>query len=122
MPARTGRMRPSAGRRSLKNVCLGLLAATQQPEAFARAFAQYQSADNMTDRMAALETLALHDRPERAQALDDFYARYADDPLIIDKWLALQAAIPEPATLDSRARTHRRTRLSRWAIRTGCAR
>ena len=26
--------------------------------------------------------------------------RYADDPLIIDKWLALQAAIPEPATLD----------------------
>ena len=54
----------------------------------------------MTDRMAALETLSLHDRPERAAALDDFYARYADDPLIIDKWLALQAAIPEPATLD----------------------
>ena len=54
----------------------------------------------MTDRMAALETLALHDRPERAAALDDFYTRYADDPLIIDKWLALQAAIPEPATLD----------------------
>ena len=26
--------------------------------------------------------------------------RYADDPLIVDKWLALQAAIPEPATLD----------------------
>ena len=59
-----------------------------------------QRADNMTDRMAALETLALHDRPERAAALDDFYKRYADDPLIIDKWLALQAAIPEPATLD----------------------
>ena len=57
-------------------------------------------ADNMTDRMAALETLALHDRPERAAALEDFYSRYADDPLIIDKWLALQAAIPEPATLD----------------------
>ncbi len=54
----------------------------------------------MTDRMAALETLSLHDRPERAAALDDFYRRYADDPLIIDKWFALQAAIPEPATLD----------------------
>jgi aminopeptidase N len=50
--------------------------------------------------MAALEVLALHDRPERTQALEDFYRRYADDPLIIDKWLALQAAIPEPATLD----------------------
>ena len=90
----------SAGRRALKNICLDFLAMTETDQAIARAFAQYQSADNMTDRMAALETLALHDRPERATALEDFYKRYADDPLIIDKWLALQAAIPEPATLD----------------------
>jgi aminopeptidase N len=93
-----------AGWRSLRKVCLDLLAAADKSEAIARAFLQYQSADNMTDRMAALETLAQHDRPERAQALEDFYARYVDDPLIIDKWLALQAAIPEPATLD-RVRT-----------------
>jgi len=90
----------SAGRRALKNMCLDLLAMTEASDAITRAKSQYDSADNMTDRMAALETLALHDRPERAAALDDFYARYADDPLIIDKWLALQAAIPEPATLD----------------------
>ena len=43
---------------------------------------------------------AMHDRAGRTEALDDFYKRYADDPLIIDKWLALQAAIPEPETLD----------------------
>ena len=90
----------SAGRRALKNVCLDLLAVTQDSTAIARALDQYSSADNMTDRMAALETLAQHDRPERAAVLDDFYRRYADDPLIIDKWLALQAIIPEPATLD----------------------
>jgi aminopeptidase N len=90
----------SGGRRALKNACLGLLAATGNDEAVKLSFAQYQGADNMTDRMAALETLALLDRPERTQALRDFYARYADDPLIIDKWLAIQAAIPEPATLD----------------------
>jgi aminopeptidase N len=89
-----------AGRRALKNVCLDFLALTERSEAIARAFAQYQNADNMTDRMAALETLSLHDRPERAAALDDFYERYADDPLVIDKWLALQAAIPERGTLD----------------------
>jgi aminopeptidase N len=90
----------SAGRRALKNACLDLLAITDTDEAIARAFKQYQSADNMTDRMAALETLAQHDRPERSAVLDDFYRRYAADPLIIDKWLSLQAAIPEPATLD----------------------
>ncbi|MFY9696502.1 MAG: aminopeptidase N [Xanthobacteraceae bacterium] len=90
----------SVGRRGLKNICLDLLAVTEADQAIARAFAQYQAADNMTDRMAALETLAQWDRSERTAALEDFYKRYADDPLIIDKWLALQAAIPEPATLD----------------------
>jgi len=90
----------SAGRRALKNVCLGLLAATGDEQAIKLALAQYEGADNMTDRMAALEILTLHDRPERAQALEDFYARYADDPLIIDKWLALQAATPDPSALD----------------------
>ncbi len=90
----------SVGRRALKNTCLDFLAVAGGAEAIARALAQYHSADNMTDRMAALGTLALHDRSERTQALEDFYSRYADDPLIIDKWLALQAAIPEAATLD----------------------
>src|SRR5207244_5008411 len=37
---------------------------------------------------------------ERRAAIDDFYRRYSADPLIIDKWLSLQAAIPEAATLD----------------------
>ena len=89
----------SVGRRALKNVCLTLLAASGEQHAVRLALAQYHDADNMTDRMAALDILSLHDRPERAQVLDDFYRRYADDPLIIDKWLSLQAAIPEPATL-----------------------
>ena len=50
--------------------------------------------------MAALATLTMHPVPERQAALDDFYRRYAANPLIIDKWLALQAAIPEAATLE----------------------
>jgi aminopeptidase N len=90
----------SVGRRALKNACLDLLAVTEKDDAISRAFLQYRNADNMTDRMTALETLAQHDRPERTTAFEDFYKRYADDPLIIDKWLGLQAAIPEAATLD----------------------
>src|SRR6266446_3891378 len=90
----------SAGRRTLRNTCLDLLVATRRPDAIMLAARQYQAANNMTDRMAALSTLSLCDVPERAAALDDFYARYADDALIVDKWLTLQATIPEPATLD----------------------
>jgi aminopeptidase N len=89
-----------AGRRALRNACLDLLAATSNVGAIKRAMQQYQHADNMTDRMAALSTLAQHDRPERAAALDDFYRRYGHDPLIVDKWLSLQAMIPERETLE----------------------
>jgi aminopeptidase N len=90
----------SAGRRALKNICLDLLAASGGAEAIARAAQQYYSADNMTDKMAALTTLSFHGVSERQAALDDFYRRFSSDPLVIDKWLALQATIPESGTLD----------------------
>jgi aminopeptidase N len=89
-----------AGRRSLKNVALDLLAASGSSAAIALAARQYQAADNMTDRMAAIATLSLHPVRERQAAIDDFYRRFQSDPLVIDKWFALQAAIPEPTTLD----------------------
>jgi len=90
----------SAGRRSLRNISLDLMAATVEPQAIARAARQYQAADNMTDRMAALATLSLHNRPERADALADFYACYSADSLIVDKWFSLQAMVPQGDTLD----------------------
>ena len=90
----------SAGRRALRNVCLDLMAATERPDAIARAARQYQTADNMTDRLAALATLSLHDGPERVAAFEDFYQRHAADALVIDKWFSLQALIPQADTLD----------------------
>jgi aminopeptidase N len=89
----------SAGRRALKNICLDLLVATRDGNAIALAISQFEAADNMTDRMAALVSLSQHDVPQRAAALERFYAQFEGDPLVIDKWLALQAAIPEAATL-----------------------
>jgi aminopeptidase N len=50
--------------------------------------------------MAALATLTLHAGSQRDAALDDFYRRYSDNPLIIDKWLTLQATVPESDTLE----------------------
>jgi aminopeptidase N len=76
------------------------LAATGEARAIERAAQQFESADNMTDRMAALATLSLHDVPQRTAALDGFYQRHSGDPLIVDKWFSLQAAMPDPGTLD----------------------
>jgi len=90
----------SAGRRALKNTCLDLLASAGAGDGVARALGLYRSADNMTDRFFALSVLA-HSAPnEREPALADFYEWFRDDPLVVDKWLALQAQIGEPGTLD----------------------
>ena len=100
-----------AGRRALRNVGLDLMAATARPETIARAARQYQSADNMTDRIAALGTLSLHDVPERAEAFADFYGRYSADAL--DHRQVVLAAGHDPAIRHAResARADRPSRL-----------
>ncbi len=86
----------SAGRRALKNLCLNYLGEIGQS---ALAYGQFKGADNMTDAMAALATLANLDCAERQPALDAFYAKWKDDSLVVDKWLAVQASSRLPGTL-----------------------
>ena len=87
------------GKRRLRTVALGLLAAGDPARGACQAKAQYDAADNMTDRQGALAVLVSLDAPERAAAFDDFYARFADDSLVIDKWFGLQAAAQRSDTL-----------------------
>ena len=86
----------STGRRALRNLSLGYLGEIGMSDL---AYRQFQSADNMTDSMAALAILANIDCPERPLALDAFYARWKDEPLVVDKWLAVQALSRLPSTL-----------------------
>jgi aminopeptidase N len=53
----------------------------------------------MTDAMAALTALANVDCPERLPALESFYAHWQHEPLVVDKWLAVQATSRLPDTL-----------------------
>jgi aminopeptidase N len=61
--------------------------------------AQLQHADNMTDALAALTALANCDCPERETALEQFYAKWQNEPLVVDKWLGVEAASRLPGTL-----------------------
>ena len=79
------------GTRRLRNVALGYVAASGAADAAKLAFTQFEAADNMTDRQAALGTLANGDSNERVAALDIFYNRYADNALVLDKWFQTQA-------------------------------
>jgi aminopeptidase N len=90
----------SAGRRSLRNVALELFAAGDPGAGERLAMEQFRTATNMTDRLAGFAVLTTIPGDVREQAIREFSQRYRDDPLILDKWLSLQAMIPEPDTLE----------------------
>jgi aminopeptidase N len=90
----------SIGRRALRNVCLGYLAAADPDQGAALAIAQFDADRNMTDVLAALAVLGDLDRPERAAAFARFYERWSVDELVTDKWFALQARSSLPQTPD----------------------
>ncbi|MEQ1508778.1 MAG: aminopeptidase N [Sphingopyxis sp.] len=79
------------GNRKLRGLSLMMLWAGGAEDAPAMALSQFNSASGMTDRQSAMAVLAHSDAPERAIALDHFYARYRDNPLVIDKWFTTQA-------------------------------
>ncbi len=94
----------SAGRRSLRNVALDLYAAGNPGDASEIAMRQFSMSRDMTNRFSALGILAHIPGDTREHALDSFFRAHAGDPLVIDKWFALQAMIPEAGTL-ARVRT-----------------
>ncbi|TSA11421.1 MAG: aminopeptidase N [Betaproteobacteria bacterium] len=89
----------AAGKRALRNLCLGYLMELDDQASRDLALAQFERADNMTDAMGALVALANCDCAERGQALAAFYAKWNNEPLVVDKWLAVQAGSRLPGTL-----------------------
>jgi len=94
----------AAGRRALRNVALGLFVDGDVIQGLELAHRQLAEADNMTERLGALSAIAFKPDDKREHALEAFGRRYAAEPLVLDKWFALQAQIPERETLE-RVRT-----------------
>jgi aminopeptidase N len=90
----------SAGRRALRNVALDLLAGSDAQLGESLALRQFGTASNMTERLAALGVLTTLPGEAREGALEAFEQRFRNEPLVLDKWFTLQAAIPEAGTLD----------------------
>jgi aminopeptidase N len=90
----------AAGKRLLANTALDLMVGNRDRAAIDLVVTRFKTADNMTDRLMALSILAGAALPERIAALESFQARYRDDALVLDKWLALEASVPAPETLD----------------------
>ncbi len=81
----------SAGKRALANCVLAYLAELDDAAVHALAQKQFDHANNMTDRLAALSVLTNTAAPGKQKALAAFYKEFEAEPLVIDKWFVLQA-------------------------------
>ncbi|MGY3857943.1 aminopeptidase N [Aeromonas intestinalis] len=88
------------GKRALKAVVLGYLAALNPEQADTLVREQYTQADNMTDTLAALQVANAHLLPCRAALLADFEGKWAHDGLVLDNWLRLVGAKPAADVLE----------------------
>jgi len=88
-----------AGRRALRNAALELMAANPRSDIADIAEGHYRAAANMTDAMGGLAALMLIGGQAYEAALEDFYERWKSEPLVIDKWFAVQARDPSETAL-----------------------
>ena len=90
----------SMGQRSIKNGALKLLCSLQSEDIIVLAKKQYEESLTMTDKIVALDILENTTQKESAVALADFYEKYKDDTLVMNKYLAILAASEREGTLD----------------------
>ncbi len=88
------------GMRSLANTALSLLTYLPDYDWPLLAHAQYASADNMTDRLAALASLCQGRSEQRDQALLEFHAAAGSNKLVLDKWFSVQAMSRDTGVMD----------------------
>jgi len=90
----------SMGERALKNIVLGYLMSLEEERVYALASRQYDESITMTDRIIALDLLENY-APDLAEArLSDFYERYKEDTLVMNKYLSVLAASERTGTID----------------------
>jgi len=91
------------GKRSLKNTSLSYLMSLDPLPASIHQLCidQYQQATNMTDMIAALRCVVDLEDEKRTELLEDFYNRWQNDALVMDKWFTLQATSILRSTLSN---------------------
>ncbi|HEX8587478.1 aminopeptidase N [Pseudomonas sp.] len=88
-------------RRALQNIALSYLMLTGKPDVLAAAIDQFDTADNMTERLTALAVLVNSPfEAEKAKALEVFAENFKDNALVMDQWFSVQAGSTLPGGLE----------------------
>jgi len=88
-------------RRALQNIALSYLMLSGKPEVLAATLEQFDTCDNMTERLTALAVLVNSPFEEKkAEALTGFALHFKDNPLVMDQWFSVQAGSTLPGGLE----------------------
>ncbi|MCY1300558.1 Aminopeptidase N [compost metagenome] len=88
-------------RRALQSIALSYLMLSGKPEVVAATLEQFDSCDNMTERLTALAVLVNSPfEAEKAKALASFAEHFKDNPLVMDQWFSVQAGSVLPGGLE----------------------
>jgi aminopeptidase N len=89
----------SSGRRALAGMALANLCLASQSSSDTvwpgKTLQRFKDAGNMTDRFNALSALVNAGHALATPALSQFHAMFKNEPLVLDKWFALQAGAPD---------------------------
>ena len=80
-----------AGKRALSNLTLEYWLAGGNAKALLDARDQFESADNLTDRLAALRMIVNSQSPAKIDVLNAAGRLWGGEPLLINKWFTVQA-------------------------------
>ncbi len=89
----------NAGDRSLKNTALNYLMIASENEYADIAVKQQNNADNMTDELGALKTIANSKIIAKQPQIDSFYKKWKDEDLLVDKWFSAQVTLDDEAII-----------------------
>ena len=85
-----------SGKRALRNILLDCGVVANHKRSENASIEQFSNASNMSDRYSGFSRIVLRhkSRKESAAAIEGFYNAYRDNPLVLDKWFAVQAMAP----------------------------
>ena len=84
--------RTSRSWRALHNICLEYLTVEDNFDSQKLALEAYKNATNMTIKLCSLSCLSNMKNKDRDVILLDFYKKYKKQPVMIEKWLQIQAS------------------------------
>ncbi|OYX01383.1 MAG: aminopeptidase N, partial [Caulobacter vibrioides] len=90
----------AAGRRALRNACAEALSADHHADNLTRLVGHFSAARNMTDMIGGLYPMVAMGGVPREKALDSFHRAWRSEPLVLDKWFAVQGRDPNPDALE----------------------